>query len=448
MQKQNRCLVVMLWIAILLAAGTSTARADWVARYDGPAGRTDSAKALAVDSEGNVFVTGESQTSNRTIGYATIKYAPDGSELWVSRYEGLGRSNHRVRGIAVDGSGNVIVTGSSTGASRRSDFFTIKYDRDGATLWEARYDGLRKGVDDPRAVAVDSAGNVYLAGIAASRAFVLVKYDPDGVQLWAREREMRRGSVSLVSVLGIDGSDNVYLVGHACPQGRYNTFVMKYSGSGDQLWESWYTGAAKRDNWPKAMAVDAGGNVHVTGTRINANWSSDCLTLKYGPDGSLLWERAYRLDRNPLNDAYSLALDPFGSVYIAGTSYRISPDIDTAHLRTVIVKYDSAGSLVWEAATFGTRKPNDYLIPRIAADGAGNAYVARAMKGQGGGQDYATLKYDTNGNLEWMKNYNGDGNGADQPCAITVDSGMNAYVTGRSQGTSSVDFATVKYSKF
>jgi hypothetical protein len=195
------------------------------------------------------------------------------------------------------------------------------------------------------------------------------------------------------------------------------------------------------------MAVNATGHVHVAGTRINGNWSSDYLVLKYDADGALLWARAYRLDRNVLNDAYSLALDPFDNVYVTGTSYRISSDIETTHLRTVTVKYDPAGNLLWEAPYFGTKEAGDYLIPRIAVDAAGNAYVAKALKGQGGSQDYVTMKFDAGGSLNWVKTYSGEGKGTDQPCGITVDASMSVYVTGRSQGVRSLDFATVQYSQ-
>jgi streptogramin lyase len=96
-----------------------------VKTYNGPAKKADSAKAIAVDSSGNVYVTGTS--SGATDDYATIKYNTNGKQLWVKRYNGPADSFDGAYAIAVDSSGNVYVTGWSYGLDGTSDMATIKY---------------------------------------------------------------------------------------------------------------------------------------------------------------------------------------------------------------------------------------------------------------------------------------------------------------------------------
>ncbi len=108
---------------------------------------------MAVDGSGNVYVTGSSEGD-----YATIKYSPDGDTLWVRRYSGSASA------LAVDDSGNVYVTGWSYGSGTFDDYATIKYAPNGDSLWVRRYNGPGNDYDLPFALALDGDGNVYVTG--------------------------------------------------------------------------------------------------------------------------------------------------------------------------------------------------------------------------------------------------------------------------------------------
>ena len=97
-------------------------------------------KAIAVDDFGNVYVTG---------GFGTIKYNANGNQLWIGSYGGYD--------IALDGANNVYVTNSD------SDYVTTKYYPNGDTAWMRRYSGTGNG-NAARAIAVDGSGNVYVTG--------------------------------------------------------------------------------------------------------------------------------------------------------------------------------------------------------------------------------------------------------------------------------------------
>jgi uncharacterized delta-60 repeat protein len=100
---------------------------QWVAGYNGPGNSYDGASSIAVDITGNVYVTGVSEVMPTYSDYTTIKYNPEGIQQWVQRYNGQGNSDGGATSIAVDSSGNVYVTGYSEGSGTGYDFATIKY---------------------------------------------------------------------------------------------------------------------------------------------------------------------------------------------------------------------------------------------------------------------------------------------------------------------------------
>src|SRR4051794_16644232 len=85
--------------------------------------------------------------------------AQGGAPLWTNRYNGPGNGNDVATGIAVDGNGNVFVTGHSVGNGSSDDYATIKYSNAGVALWTNRYNGPGNGRDTAVGLAVDSNGN-------------------------------------------------------------------------------------------------------------------------------------------------------------------------------------------------------------------------------------------------------------------------------------------------
>ncbi|HXN42297.1 MAG TPA: SBBP repeat-containing protein, partial [Myxococcaceae bacterium] len=136
----------------------------WLARYNGPENSEDFPSAIAVDAAGNAHVTGTSVRPDLSAQqYATVKYDLDGNELWVTPYNGP-RNHDAASAIALDAAGNVYVTGVSEGAGTSLDYATLKYDPDGNQLWVARYDDPDHGEDLAIAIVLDPAGNVFVTG--------------------------------------------------------------------------------------------------------------------------------------------------------------------------------------------------------------------------------------------------------------------------------------------
>jgi hypothetical protein len=135
----------------------------WTNFYNGAGNSDDEATSLALDGTGNVYVTGYSD-SGTSYDYATIKYSSAGVPLWTNIYNGAGNGTDEALSLAVDGTGTVYVTGESVGIGSGFDYATIKYSSAGVPLWTNTYNGAGNSTDEALSIAVDGSGNVYVTG--------------------------------------------------------------------------------------------------------------------------------------------------------------------------------------------------------------------------------------------------------------------------------------------
>jgi hypothetical protein len=151
---------------------------QWVSRYHGGLS-DDFAYDLAIDADGNVYVTGEGGPD--TVDYATVKYNSSGVEQWVTTYNGPGNAVDRANYVCTDAAGNVYVTGDSRNAAGDDDIATVKYSPSGAELWAARYTEPGESYDLGSALALDESGNVYVTGrtnMIGGSTITTIKYAP------------------------------------------------------------------------------------------------------------------------------------------------------------------------------------------------------------------------------------------------------------------------------
>ncbi len=432
----------------------------WVRRYNGPADSADCALAIAIDSPGNVYVTGLSQGRGTDNDYATIKYDPNGNELWVARYNGPGDYDDQAYDMTVDSSGNVYVTGRSVGRGTSWDYATIKYDSSGNQLWVSRYNGPDNWWDMSCAVAVDNSGNVYVTGSSVGHGsyidgydYATIKYDANGNELWVQRYNGPKDLLDCSDALALDASANVYVtgisfdsaVGGVLYKSEYAT--VKYDASGNQLWVKKYNGPANSIDYAHAIAVDALDNVYVTGESVDMSTWVDYATIKYDSSGNQVWVRRYTgLGGIAMDVACAIAVDASNNVCVTGYSRQntwIPCNSDYA-----TIKYDSSGNQLWVKRYNGILDIDDEARA-IAVDDSGNVYVTGVTeysRGSGTSDDYATLGYDADGVELWLFKYDGPANSSDEAYAIAVDESGNVYVTGYSFGIgSNTDYATIKY---
>jgi hypothetical protein len=169
-------------------------------------------------------------------------------EIWSQSYDGFGGPNHPFA-IALDSSGNAIVTGSSANANGNDDIYTAKYAAgSGQLLWSVRYDGPAGGNDYGTGVAVDTAGNVIVIGFSANGNdpngsigfdFYTAKYSPNGQFLWDQRGPYTQGRANwpgswLVKRVAVDGNGDVIISGcsdQLAPCCQWNFYTAKYEGT-------------------------------------------------------------------------------------------------------------------------------------------------------------------------------------------------------------------------
>src|SRR6185503_5492457 len=225
--------------------------------------------------------------------------------------------------VAVDSSGNVFVTGGSTGISEGPfDFATIKYSGAGVALWTNRYtlgNAIEDGYDEGRALAMDGSGNVFVTGpswsggLFGSTDFATIKYSGAGVALWTNRYNGPGNYFDFANAMAVDGSGNVVVAGYSARTNvsppNYDYATIKYSDAGVALWTNRYNGPGNSTDQARAVAVDGSGNVFVTGVSGGTNGYSDYATIKYSGAGVALWTNRYNGPGNNDDRAYAMAMD-------------------------------------------------------------------------------------------------------------------------------------------
>lgn len=406
--------------------------------------------ALEVGSAGDLYVAGSGlgypATGNGS-GYATIHYDTSGQVLWTRRYEGPDSLSEEVHSLALDASGNVYLTGAIDWTSGPNsiccgNYGTVKYGPSGELLWARSYDGALHRHDVAVALDVDAAGNVYVTGMVDGICNMLpcyfgqaatLKYDSAGQLIWMREYGPK---VEFVRALGLDSAGHVYVAGAIWDSLNVLDYLtIKYDAQGNLLWDRRYDGPAHLWDYAMHLVVDAAGAVVVSGGSYGEGETSDILTLKYDADGTMLWES--RLDGPYAGGDYPNALyvDETENIYVAGSSSSYNGSVRDY----VTLKYHSDGGLSWARYYDGPMHSSDEAYG-LDVDALGNVYVTG--ESYSFSADYLTLKYDADGNLLWEARYNSGFNLWDVAMTVRADDEGNAYV----MGTSSDSIVTIKYS--
>jgi len=438
-------LFIFLFTSPLFADFADTA---WVRRYNGPGNSQDIAIAIAVDDSGNAYVTGQSLGNGTGWDYATLKYYPDGETAWVRRYNGPIDSSDVATALAIDGTGNVYVTGYSQISSSDFDYVTLKYYPDGETAWVRRYNGPESPDDRASDIAVDDSGNVYVTGYSFSsvnnKDYATVKYDINGNELWVKRYNGSGNGGDGANAIAVDNFGNIYVTGGSNGGVTIADYAtLKYDLEGNELWVRRYNGPKGGSDVAYALALDSSGNVYVTGGSAGIETLNEYATVKYDSSGNELWIRRYcgEPGNDPGASTLAIAADGWGNAWVTGWTRMSNTLFDYA-----TVKYDQEGNKLW-AARYHSWLDGCDVAYALAVDGFGNVYVTGSSDDADlKADDFATVKYDPGGNQFWVARYNGPVNSQETARAITVDDSGNVYVTGESQGTgTSSDYTTIKY---
>jgi len=287
--------------------------------------------------------------------------------------------------------------------------------------------------DGPRGAAVAADGSTYLAGSttsfgpnASTALAYALKFDADGALVWQRTWDGPHPFFSdHAQDVAVAPDGSVYVVGTTLGVGG-DALILKFGADGTLIWQQQWGGSV--NDRAAEVAVAADGSVYVAGaTRSFGAGEEDLLLLKLTPDGALVWQKTWGTAGN--EEAQGLAVGPDGSVYVAGVAPR--PDASFA-FDAVVLKVDPAGSLVWQRAYSAGEVADARGGVAVGADGG--VYVVggfQAPSGSGFANDALLFKLAADGSLLWDRTWGGrDGDFAEGVAA--APNGTVAVVGGTS----------------
>lgn len=260
----------------------STGTLQWAKQYNHPMNNND--KAMFIGGSGdNIYVTGISNAPAVYLGFLTIKYNSAGDTLWTARYDGTTAINEIPYGFAVDAQGNSYVTGLTEGTGSGIDWMTVKYNTNGVEQWKTRYTSPNNAQDIPEGLAVDGSGNVFVTGRTriggGYNDFGTVKYNAAGVQEWFIAYDNTSvGMDDNPTAITVDNSGNVYVTGMSSGEGaNIDAVTIKYNSAGSQMWAARFDSTS--DEEPYAITLDVNNNVIIAGYLGYS--PTDFMTIKY-----------------------------------------------------------------------------------------------------------------------------------------------------------------------
>ncbi|MBS1518607.1 MAG: T9SS type A sorting domain-containing protein [Bacteroidetes bacterium] len=293
------------------------------------------------------------------------------------------------------------------------------------------------GIDGAQKIIIDNTESFYIIGNGGSQNYdmIILKYSVSRELQWMKIYNGPANSHDLVNASVLDDLNNIYIVGSSTGNQSSDDFtVIKYNQNGDQLWIKRITSSGSHPDIASDVILDSENNLYVTGIIYNDIGGSDCVTIKYDSSGNQIWENRYNRGVDRRNVGIELIIDDSGNVYVTGQS---GGDILT-------LKYNSTGILEWSSIYDGPANFDD-IAGEILTDSIGNVYVAGSSIGEYY-RDFITIKYNSVGEKQWERRYNGSANFIDGITSMNFDKNENIYVTGRSTETGQgYNITTIKY---
>lgn len=367
----------------MLKQATAQSTEQWNYVLNGAGDGTEELFGMAVDATGNTILIATTDTGFLDYATVIIKIDPQGNQVWMSAPNLNGPAGEPAA-VLTDAGGNIYVTGSyDSPGNLSSDIYVVKLDSAGNQLWASYYSSAGNVIDDAKGMLWDNAGNLIVIGETGS-------------------------TVSTTDAL-----------------------VVKYDTAGNQLWQSVYSNPVNQQDQVAAAAVDADDNIYVCGNvYVDTSMYRDFQVFKMDSSGAVEWARTYNDSMNYGDQCAAIVVDGNGDIIVTGESTGWGPGYPVNEIATI--KYDAAGNELWITryeTSSSTAIPND-----ITTDGNDNIYITGGAYDNTSKFDCITIKYDANGNEQWLKLIQGSLVDADGGEDILYDDGK-IYVAGYVENT-------------
>lgn len=438
---------IFLLMFLVYALVSSSQNVGWAKNAIGS--DLDEGNAIAVDANGNTYITGQFESPNLTFGTRTIinstnadytnifvaKMDPLGNCIWARSLGGA--ENDYGSAIAVDNNGNVFVGGYykspiindvsiTINNQGNDDAILAKFDSNGTLLW---LKGIGGSYDDRiTGISTDQSGDVYITGCFYS-------------------------------------SSLNFETGPLASAGNTDIFLAKYSSSGTNLWSKRFGGI--EDDRANAIKTDNNGNSYFTGSfqstsidfgtgpLINSGGDKNLFVTKVDNLGISIWAKSSTSTAGGIEGS-GISIDQIGNAYIGGVfdgSTAVFPSQNLTNVRpngsnAYLAKYSSSGDFQW--ANNPTSGPEGNSVYCITSDNVGNSYISGwytspsvnfngiSLTSSAFGDNIFLAKYNTSGLIQNAYSFCGSGFSGGYGNGICSDNSGNVFLTGYFEGNNMV----------
>ena len=374
--------------ATAAAPSAGTPKVLWEVSYDGGPGHHDYGRQVTTAGR-SVFVAASTQDRDHPADFTVLRYSRHGKLQWQRHVGGTFSRTGEPSDLLAIGTG-VLVTGVTRDGAGNAALTTVRYDAHGHVRWQRRQ-ALEDPVlpDDGPKLALADDGSIRV-GASSGGDFLALSYASNGARQWVR-RVDASGSGDVATDIAVDGAGNAYLAGPA-GDGFDGYTTVKFDEAGHVEWSVNVHGPIGSTLGPAFVDIAPDGTPVVSASPESSCGVPQSRTWRLNPDGTEQWEMSYPADPCESMQSAGMHVRADGSVVVLGTGGASNADFAT-------LSYSPAGELEWARSldSGGTD-----LAAAIAVDEAGRAYVTGVAAIGQPDDDALTASYDREGHLRWQ----------------------------------------------
>lgn len=440
----SRLLALLLFIACLFSSllAQTFVNKEWSYTIGEPDSLIDWSATATKGTD--VVVVGNTQSTTQGSDVLITKFDEDGVITWQEEYSASGDNDYGVDVVIDDNDDIFICAASYDGSSGTSDFLILKYTSDGTNDWDYTYDGSGSDDDIPTSITLDASGNVYVTGLTTNSSgdydFATIKLDTDGTHEWTEVYDYDNESdIPAAMAWHSESGDLLIVGGSGTSSTNWDYLTIRYETDGTLVDEETVTNPGFGFDKPADMAVDAQGNIYITGSASQNGTDYDIYTVKLDTGLSVVWDERYGTTN--LEDAgLSIAVDDQGNSYVAGFT---GADSIT---QFTIISYDDTGAVNWNKKLYPDPVSSS-IAKKIGWHPDGYLVVSGEYSPDSNStSQIVTVGQETTGDIKWQINYEQANILPGTSHQMSINDDGDIFVTGITLSGPNSKYLTASYS--